>query len=137
MKTMVRSDLGGEGNRLDSWKEIAAYLRREIRTVQRWNKSEGLPVHRHFHRKASSVYAFTREIDAWLESRRRVASAAAPREKYSEGADGSDNPRVLASGRIPAKSQLWLPDAASGVGSADLLHGENRIRLYFYVQLRG
>ena len=37
------------GSNLDSWKEIAAYLRRDIRTVQRWEKQEGLPVHRPAH----------------------------------------------------------------------------------------
>lgn len=56
-------------NRLNSWKEIAAHLDREVRTVQRWEKREGLPVQRHFHSKASSVYAFKNEVDAWLHSR--------------------------------------------------------------------
>jgi hypothetical protein len=35
--------------RLDSWKEIAAYLNRDVTTVQRWEKREGMPVHRHLH----------------------------------------------------------------------------------------
>jgi len=43
--------------RLDSWKQIAAYLRRDIRTVQRWEKLEGLPVHRHQHQKRGSAFA--------------------------------------------------------------------------------
>jgi hypothetical protein len=52
-------------NRLDSWKEIAAHLKRTVRTVQRWERNEGLPVHRHLHARASSVYARKSEIDAW------------------------------------------------------------------------
>jgi len=56
-------------DRLDSWKEIAVYLGREVRTVQRWERFESLPVRRLFHRMASSVYAFTEELNAWLESR--------------------------------------------------------------------
>jgi tetratricopeptide (TPR) repeat protein len=56
-------------NRLDSWKEIAQYLKREVRTVQRWEKSEGLPIHRHSHGKSSSVYAFAHELDAWWNNR--------------------------------------------------------------------
>ena len=36
-------------DRLDSWKEIAAYLHRDVTTVQRWEKREGMPVHRHLH----------------------------------------------------------------------------------------
>jgi hypothetical protein len=55
--------------RLDSWKEIAVYLRREVRTVQRWERFEGLPVRRLFHRKSSSVYAFASELDRWMERR--------------------------------------------------------------------
>lgn len=57
------------GNLLDSWKEIAAYLGREVRTVQRWEKKEGLPVHRRLHEKAGSVYAYKSEIDAWWNER--------------------------------------------------------------------
>ena len=54
---------------LDSWKEIARYLGRAVRTVQGWEKHEGLPVHRHQHRKAGTVYAYPGEIDAWREER--------------------------------------------------------------------
>jgi len=54
--------------RLDSWKEIASYLNRDVRTVQRWEETDGLPVHRRAEgrQKGSPVYAFTSEIDAWL-----------------------------------------------------------------------
>jgi Tol biopolymer transport system component len=55
--------------RLESWKEIAAYLRRDVRTVQRWEKYEGLPVHRHLHRRVASVYALVAELDTWMASR--------------------------------------------------------------------
>lgn len=57
-------------DRLDSWKEIAAYLGREVRTVQLWEKSEGLPVHRHQHGRQGSVYAFKSELDVWQKARR-------------------------------------------------------------------
>src|SRR5256885_12674105 len=55
--------------RLDSWKEIAAYLNRDVTTVQRWEKREGMPVHRHVHGRLGSVYAFRAELDAWSSSR--------------------------------------------------------------------
>ncbi len=55
---------------LDSWKEIAAYLKRDVTTVQRWEKREGMPVHRHQHDRIGSVYAFSSELDAWMQSRR-------------------------------------------------------------------
>ena len=56
-------------DRLDSWKEIAAYLRREVRTVQRWEKSDGLPVHRVPIGKQGAVYAYKAELDAWYRDR--------------------------------------------------------------------
>ena len=58
----------GDG-RLDSWKEIAAYLKRDVTTVRRWEKREGLPVHRHLHETRDSVYAYTNELDAWRQGR--------------------------------------------------------------------
>ena len=61
-----------EGKRLDSWKEIAAYLNRDVTTVQRWEKREGMPVYRHVHDKRGSVYAVSQELDSWLENRRPV-----------------------------------------------------------------
>ncbi len=62
-------------DRLDSWKEIAAYLGRGIRTVQRWEREEGLPVHRLAHEKRGSIYARREELAAWWESRRLTLAA--------------------------------------------------------------
>jgi TolB-like protein len=59
----------GPGQRLDSWKEIAGYLKRHVTTVQRWERQEGLPVHRHVHDKLGSVYAYTFELDDWWGNR--------------------------------------------------------------------
>jgi len=56
-------------DRLDSWKEIAAYLSRDVTTVQRWEKREGMPIHRHLHDRMGSVYASRSELDAWARSR--------------------------------------------------------------------
>lgn len=57
---------------LESWKEIAAYLQRNAVTVRRWEKEEGLPVHRHSHKSRASVYAYPSEIDAWRAGRKVV-----------------------------------------------------------------
>jgi hypothetical protein len=137
MKTDARSMLGPDRDRLDSWKEIAVYLGREVRTAQRWEKREGLPVKRHFHGKASSVWALKHKIDAWLHSRNQTASEPAPNEECSEPAAQSLNTTLRSAAQMQAKSRSWLQNAAAGVGSLDLLQGEHRIRLYFYVQLRG
>ena len=40
-------------------------MRREVRTVQLWEKKEGLPVHRHFHKRLGSVFAYRSEVDLW------------------------------------------------------------------------
>jgi Tol biopolymer transport system component len=61
---------------LESWKEIAAYLQRDERTARRWEKDEGLPVHRHQHLSRSSVYAYPSEVDAWRAGRGPVQSTA-------------------------------------------------------------
>jgi serine/threonine-protein kinase len=57
------------GERLDSWKEVASFFRREVRTVQLWEKSEGLPVRRQHHKKLCTVYAYRRELEAWWVAR--------------------------------------------------------------------
>ena len=51
-------------DRLNSWKEIAGYLKCSERTVRRWEE-EGLPVHRHPHKAKVAIYAYKGEIDAW------------------------------------------------------------------------
>ena len=66
------------GERLDSWKEIAAYLKRDERTVRRWEK-EGLPVRRKTHKKQASVFAYREEIDAWWnDGRQRLNTVERP-----------------------------------------------------------
>ena len=64
---------------LESWKEIAAYLQRQVRTVRRWETEEGLPVHRHSHKARASVYAYPSEIDAWREARKVLSAPPPPR----------------------------------------------------------
>jgi Tol biopolymer transport system component len=58
-----------DGDRLDSWKQIARYLNRTVRTVQRWEIEEGLPVHRRGQCAAnrSPVHAYRSELDQWLK----------------------------------------------------------------------
>jgi hypothetical protein len=68
-------------DRLDSWKEIAFYLKRSVRTVTRWESEQGLPVHRH---KTGGVYASRQEIDAWWTAHRKeIEKAASPAEGRS------------------------------------------------------
>jgi TolB-like protein len=97
--------------RLDSWKEVAAFFRREVRTVQLWEKSEGLPVRRQHHKKAGSVYAYRHELEAWWIARSAMLAgygkASEPRspsfkpktvhaQERSEEEDNSEFCRILA-----------------------------------------
>lgn len=75
---MISANQMANGNpldRLDSWKEIASFLRRDVRTVQRWEKKEGLPVYRHQHEKLGSVYAYRPELTAWFTGRQQSGMA--------------------------------------------------------------
>jgi Tol biopolymer transport system component len=54
-------------DRLDSWKDIARYLNRDVRTVQRWEETGGLPVYRRTEgRVRGAVFAYKSELDEWL-----------------------------------------------------------------------
>ncbi len=74
--------------RLDSWKEIASHLGRDVRTVIRWERNRGLPVYRVPGGKLSRVFAYPGELDQWLaaggvESEAGQAAATAPRSARS------------------------------------------------------
>lgn len=103
--------------RLDSWKEIAAYLNRDVTTVQRWEKREGMPVHRHVHEKRGSVYALTEELDDWIQSRRsrEGETQADETDNYEiQKTSETENPQGKPSerGAVTAKAartvRLWL-----------------------------
>jgi hypothetical protein len=64
-------------NTLTSWKEIATYLGKSVRTVQRWEASLGLPVRRPNANDRNIVVAIPAELDEWIKKRlqpRKVAS---------------------------------------------------------------
>jgi TolB-like protein/Flp pilus assembly protein TadD len=72
-----RISADSQGRRLESWKEIANYLGRDVTTVRRWEKREGLPVHRLHHSRLGSVYAYTAELDEWRNERAVVVATGA------------------------------------------------------------
>jgi TolB-like protein len=72
---------GDPTERLDSWKEIAAFLRRDVRTVQRWEKKESLPVHRHLHDKLGSIYAYRNELTEWFNTRHQAAGVTVDKQE--------------------------------------------------------
>jgi tetratricopeptide (TPR) repeat protein len=72
--------------RLDSWKEIAAFFGRDERTVNRWEKEKGLPVHRLPGAKGR-VYAYADELSQWLENSRPIRVEPGDRAKAEESLD--------------------------------------------------
>jgi len=87
------------GTRLDSWKEIARYLRRYERTVQRWELECGLPIHRLSSMKRGGVFAYTEELDAWL------AESSKLMESESEPNDSSVRDDAAEAGPEPERSE--------------------------------
>ncbi len=103
-------------DRLDSWKEIAAYLNRDVTTVQRWEKREGMPVHRHLHDRMGSVYASRAELDAWARSRNLPEA-----QENGNNAPSTDPAAPPPRSAIPRSQTRWrfvLPLAAVGVALA-------------------
>ncbi len=97
---------------LQSWKEIAAYLDRDVRTARRWEQAEGLPVRRHRSGARSSVYAYRAELDAWRAERRPKTAAAGLLPRYAWG---------LAGLVVLVGSSFWL---ARGVGVGPLVDAQ-------------
>src|SRR5436305_6122272 len=115
------TDRPSGGDRLDSWKEIAAYLGREVRTVQGWEKTEGLPVHRHQHARQGSVYAFRSELDCWREARRIASEPSAGETVLPEAppAAGLEDPASVPA--LPVnRHRRWRVVAAAVCGVAVL-----------------
>jgi hypothetical protein len=108
MDMRVQSGQELSRERLDSWKKIAVYLEREVRTVQRWEKCEGLPVRRQFHVKGGTVWAFKHEIDAWFKNRCQAPSKPASQKRHSEQLVNWSSPTLLLARQTGSSCWLWL-----------------------------
>ena len=107
---------GRPGSRLDGWKAIAGHLGRDIRTAQRWEQSEGLPVHRLEHKQRASAYAFSAELDAWMARRTPDDHADAP----AADAGGNGEPALVPQPPPAGRTRRW-PLVAIAVGLAALV----------------
>ena len=117
---------GGQRRRLDSWKEIAEYLGRDVRTATRW-EAQGLPLHRVPGGKGTSVFAYTDEIDAWMAGRRTDAADAAARPDAETAATSPpaarSRPRLAVALAILTAGALagaWLYSERTGLDDATL-----------------
>lgn len=121
------ADAQAAGQRLESWKEIAAYLRRDVRTVQRWEQTDGLPIHRLRRAQRPIPYAYAAELDAWWTGRSDVIPRTEPLEGRSQPAHGRLTSLVVATLSIAAIAVAvtvwtarpqWPTESPSGVSTA-------------------
>jgi hypothetical protein len=91
---------------LNSWKEVASYLGRGVRTVQRWEQELALPVRRPRGKSRSAVIAFKSELDQWLhkapaeqlvEQHKPAAAVRPPRAKIQAPSRLHENTELLIS----------------------------------------
>jgi TolB-like protein/Tfp pilus assembly protein PilF len=124
-------DTESSSRRLNSWKEIADFLDRDVRSVQRWEHERGLPVHRIPGQKGGAVFAYEAELETWLRSGKAAElsnSAAASDAEVGRGAASSQKltdatleeattepSRVGNSARNLAVAAVFLLAIASGV----------------------
>jgi hypothetical protein len=98
---------------LDSWKQIALYLNRDVRTVQRWERFEGLPIQRHRHRRGTSVYAIQQEVDLWRKSRSEKRKPNLRAHSCAASGETPLNPEPDIPSQLVAMFELWFSIATS------------------------
>jgi len=106
-------------DRLDSWKEIAAYLKKEVRTVQRWEKTGGLPVRRLAHGKQGTVFAYKPDLEAWWrESQTKLDQEQEKHEREKSAADADSS----------ASDVPTIPPADQTQSNTSIHHRTGRLR---------
>ena len=110
----------GPQDRLDSWKEIAAYLKRGVRTVQRWERTHGLPVSRLKHDRLGSVYAYRADLDAWWERRGRQLDTPADVEIETPPESARPKWKLILLGGVSLAVLLSIGYLSKGRTSADI-----------------
>ena len=99
---------------LESWKQIAAYLRRSERTVRRWEANEGLPVHRHEHEKQDTVFAYRHEIAAWSRARMKYPARTESDEAQRQAVE--PNAYLTEHDAITRTMHSYIAAARAGLG---------------------
>lgn len=107
--------------RLESWKEIAAYLRRDVRTVQRWEQTDGLPIHRHRRAQRPIPYAYKAELDAWWTGRSGSSASTEAAGAVSHGLRHRLLPVVVATLAIAVTAgAVWVARPRPSMGSPNV-----------------
>jgi hypothetical protein len=114
-----------QGTRLESWKEIAQYLGRNERTVQRWELERGLPVHRLPGPTRGGIFAFTEELDSW-RARTSESGGTEPDEHVLPAGEEAVTPGIDA-----GRSNIHPPSHPILDGFVDSLHNPSHRRSLF------
>jgi len=93
--------------KLESWKEIASFFQRDERTVKRWEKEKGLPIHRMPENTGARVFAYTDELTRWMHS--PGIETAKPNEPDAIHPSDTTPPETMP---IPSRWPRWLSLAA-------------------------
>lgn len=96
---------GERSDRLESWKEIAAFFGRGVTTVQRWEVEEGLPVRRHAHAKRCSVFAFKAELIEWREARSKEPTGPGAVAEVPDGQPTAPSDGVVVVAHVPESAK--------------------------------
>jgi hypothetical protein len=86
---------------LNGWKDIATHLGKGVRTVQRWEKSYGLPIHRLGGGSAEIVFAYRHEVDAWLRSSERARAGNGAHGRDERGPDDEGSQTEVPAAELP------------------------------------
>jgi hypothetical protein len=100
-RTSIPDEFGTVREKLESWKEIASFFKREVRTVQLWERHEGLPVHRHHHRRSATVHAYRAELLQWWQRRCSVREDTGSPSKSAPPSESSAALRIVDSNTSP------------------------------------
>jgi len=110
--------------RLDSWKEIAAFFDRDQRTVNRWEKELGLPVHRLPGTKGR-VYAYTEELSVWLAAPKNAGATSPECNSASQPGPAASGLTVIAGGRTSVAAGSFEDPSGEEVRALSAEHYRN------------
>lgn len=108
-------DTESSSRRLNSWKEIADFLDRDVRSVQRWEHERGLPVHRIPGQKGGAVFAYEAELEDWLRSGKAAEASNAAVAGNAEADGGVTSSQQMAEANsVKTKTNTSRAESSAG-----------------------
>lgn len=104
--------------RLDSWKSIATYFGRGVRTVQRWQIAYGMPVY-HFGGDKGSVFAYSVDLDRWLAGKMGVGKSHKEESKLLPA-----EKKTISEEQTARANKMWLVRSENNLPAIAALYRE-------------